>query len=560
MEPKDSYNYVPAVAASNYLPLEDKVLCDALLVRILTPGDEMRCTTTNADESTHLRYGKPWQNKSECFRITRDSCDLSHETRDCNAFYNAQVIVTSKNTSQAFETERFHPKTKTLLGPPAVKYSTTVSSLLFTIELPSTQSNQSLEDVFEKDLVYSVTLSTDKSVMMNVTQKFKEFEIPNLDSDTEYCGVVVFKVPPYMKVSERYTFCTRTLKVLVSEMEADFDQTLQPSFPREGGSLTLSCEFSSDLLTYQRALLWFKDGVPLPESQRRQLHTGSRSASLTITQVYKEDEGLYSIHLPTLTGVKEQSAYVFVRDAAAAVTGAPGSPLDVECSDINKDYVFLTWKPPSADGGSPVVGYFIDRLDIGSGQWVQCNDAPHNICRFPVVGLREGGIYQFRVRAVNKAGVGRPSKKTEAVTMVDPSEAGRVMVIQLEKGKIVITKDQLEGDILIPLPPTDAHVSEVSGACVVLSWTEPDPRGREPLTYYVEKSVAGSNSWQRANLEIPVHSPRFPIFDLTKGKSYCFRVRAVNKYGVSEPSLPSEVASLRETVGKYSSQTQKPYA
>ncbi|XP_033879083.3 uncharacterized protein LOC117413837 [Acipenser ruthenus] len=157
-------------------------------------------------------YGKPWQNKRECFYITRDSCDLSHETRDCNAFYNAQVIVTSKNTSQAFETERFHPKTKTLLGPPAVKYSTTVSSLLFTIELPSTQSNQSLEDVFEKDLVYSVTLSTDKSVMMNVTQKFKEFEIPNLDSDTEYCGVVVFKVPPYMKVSEPYMFCTRTLK------------------------------------------------------------------------------------------------------------------------------------------------------------------------------------------------------------------------------------------------------------------------------------------------------------------------------------------------------------
>ncbi|MGH0160597.1 UNVERIFIED_CONTAM: hypothetical protein FKN15_039815 [Acipenser sinensis] len=336
-------------------------------------------------------------------------------------------------------------------------------------------------------------------------------------------------VNSYQGVQSGYDSTKST--ILVSEMEADFDQTLQPSFPREGGSLTLSCEFSSDLLTYQRALLWFKDGVPLPESQRRQLHTGSRSASLTITQVYKEDEGLYSIHLPTLTGVKEQSAYVFVRDAAAAVTGAPGSPLDVECSDINKDYVFLTWKPPSADGGSPVVGYFIDRLDIGSGQWVQCNDAPHNICRFPVVGLREGGIYQFRVRAVNKAGVGRPSKKTEAVTMVDPSEAGRVM-----------------GDILIPLPPTDAHVSEVSGACVVLSWTEPDPRGREPLTYYVEKSVAGSNSWQRANLEIPVHSPRFPIFDLTKGKSYCFRVRAVNKYGVSEPSLPSEVASLRETV------------
>ncbi|XP_041090102.1 uncharacterized protein LOC121303453 [Polyodon spathula] len=157
-------------------------------------------------------YGKPWQNKSECYNITRHSCDLSHETADCNSFYNAKVIVTSKKGNQEFETKRFHPKTKTLLGPPAVKYSTTVSSLLLSIELPNTHSSQSLEDVFETDLVYHVTLSTDKSVMMNVTQKFKEFEIPKLDADTEYCGVVVFKVPPYMKISEPYKFCTRTLK------------------------------------------------------------------------------------------------------------------------------------------------------------------------------------------------------------------------------------------------------------------------------------------------------------------------------------------------------------
>uniref|UniRef100_A0A8B9PTY3 Myomesin 3 n=1 Tax=Apteryx owenii TaxID=8824 RepID=A0A8B9PTY3_APTOW len=39
---------------------------------------------------------------------------------------------------------------------------------------------------------------------------------------------------------------------------------------------------------------------------------------------------------------------------------------------------------------------------------------------------------------------------------------------------------------------------------------------------------------------MPVNSPRFALFDLVKGKSYCFRVRSVNKYGISEPSLPSE--------------------
>uniref|UniRef100_A0A672TVN4 Myomesin 3 n=1 Tax=Strigops habroptila TaxID=2489341 RepID=A0A672TVN4_STRHB len=39
---------------------------------------------------------------------------------------------------------------------------------------------------------------------------------------------------------------------------------------------------------------------------------------------------------------------------------------------------------------------------------------------------------------------------------------------------------------------------------------------------------------------MPANAPRFALFDLVKGKSYCFRVRSVNKYGLSEPSLPSE--------------------
>lgn len=48
-------------------------------------------------------------------------------------------------------------------------------------------------------------------------------------------------------------------------------------------------------------------------------------------------------------------------DAAAAVIGGPASPLSVQVSDINKNYVLLTWKPPSADGTSRVEGYYVER-------------------------------------------------------------------------------------------------------------------------------------------------------------------------------------------------------
>uniref|UniRef100_A0A8B9HJK6 Myomesin 3 n=1 Tax=Astyanax mexicanus TaxID=7994 RepID=A0A8B9HJK6_ASTMX len=40
-----------------------------------------------------------------------------------------------------------------------------------------------------------------------------------------------------------------------------------------------------------------------------------------------------------------------------------------------------------------------------------------------------------------------------------------------------------------------------------------------------------------------VQSTRFAAFDLQKGKSYCFRVRSINKYGISDPSEPSVPAA-----------------
>lgn len=43
------------------------------------------------------------------------------------------------------------------------------------------------------------------------------------------------------------------------------------------------------------------------------------------------------------------------------------------------------------------------------------------------------------------------------------------------------------GQIRVPFPPTDVRVCELSDTYAVLSWTEPDPRGREPLTYFVER-------------------------------------------------------------------------
>ncbi|XP_034410301.1 myomesin-3 [Cyclopterus lumpus] len=327
--------------------------------------------------------------------------------------------------------------------------------------------------------------------------------------------------------------------------EAQFGNTFPPTWVTEGDSLTLQVTFTSALLPFRQDVTWFRDGIQLYPSSNVDIKTVDDKASVTLKAAHKKHEGVYTARLRTWDEMQEHSAFVYVEDASAAVVGGPASPLAVQVTDINKDYVFLTWQPPSADGASPVEGYYVERCDINEGHWVRCNVHIQKMCYYPMFGLKEGTPYQFRVRAVNQAGAGRPSKATEPVLTADPLEHSRTTVVKVDRGRTVtITKNELEGRVKAPFPPTNVHACEVSETYVVLSWTEPEPRGSEPLTFYVERSLAGKSSWELASLDMEVNSPRFPVFDLAKGKQYCFRVRSINKYGVSDPSEPSAPISL----------------
>lgn len=54
-------------------------------------------------------------------------------------------------------------------------------------------------------------------------------------------------------------------------------------------------------------------GELLQDSERQELRYQDREASLTVPCAHKEDEGFYTIRVPSLDGYKEQTTYVFVR-------------------------------------------------------------------------------------------------------------------------------------------------------------------------------------------------------------------------------------------------------
>ncbi len=70
----------------------------------------------------------------------------------------------------------------------------------------------------------------------------------------------------------------------------------------------------------------------------------------------------------------------------------------------------MQWKKPDNDGGNPVNGYIVEYKEVDSNEWVQCNNYPVKLPEYTCSNVAEGSTYEFRVKAVNDAGAGLPSK------------------------------------------------------------------------------------------------------------------------------------------------------
>ncbi|XP_035256170.1 myomesin-2 [Anguilla anguilla] len=341
-------------------------------------------------------------------------------------------------------------------------------------------------------------------------------------------------------------------EITYTKIDITFLETFDVTFGTEGDTVTLVCKMDINpyLANLQPDAVWFRDEHLLKESKWAKIEAGGGVVKLTLPQLYKDDEGLYTLRMVTKGGSAVHSAYVFVTDGPPPVPKAPGAPMDIKIHDANRDYVIVSWKPPNTTTEGPIIGYFVDKCEVGTDNWVQCNDSPIKICKYPVASLFEGHSYYIRVRAVNAHGISRPSRMSDAIAAVDPTEFERLQAMKLGgKLDVVTYHDDLEAEGSPPGAPANVHASETDRTYVVLSWEPPAYRGRAPMWYYIEKSLADSGTWQRVNTQVPVRSPRYAVFDLAEGKLYSFRVLSANMYGLSESSPPSPAVQTQELKG-----------
>lgn len=97
---------------------------------------------------------------------------------------------------------------------------------------------------------------------------------------------------------------------------------------------------------------------------------------------------------------------------SSVVPGQPGKP---ECVDAGKDFIKITWTPPISTGGSPIIGYDVERRDKATGRWIKLNRKPEKPTEYYDDTVAEGHQYEYRVSAVNAAGAGKPSEASNVI-------------------------------------------------------------------------------------------------------------------------------------------------
>lgn len=97
--------------------------------------------------------------------------------------------------------------------------------------------------------------------------------------------------------------------------------------------------------------------------------------------------------------------------------GPPGKPV---AFNITSDGMTIRWEAPGFDGGSPILGYHVEKKDRNSLLWQKANSTIISNKEYRMIGLLEGLEYSFRVYAENNAGLSPVSEQSKHALAISP--------------------------------------------------------------------------------------------------------------------------------------------
>uniref|UniRef100_A0A4W5NKX7 Roundabout, axon guidance receptor, homolog 3 (Drosophila) n=1 Tax=Hucho hucho TaxID=62062 RepID=A0A4W5NKX7_9TELE len=269
------------------------------------------------------------------------------------------------------------------------------------------------------------------------------------------------------------------------------------------------------------AVFWQKEGsqillFPIQEAAQSGRFSVSLSGELTITDVHSEDSGYYicqaisvagSILTKALLEVESASSDrvpPIIRQGPANQTLAPGSTAHLQCHVMGNPLPSIQWEK--------------------DGQRILGDER---------VSLMENGMFQITNLQETDSG---------AYTCVASSSSGEttwsgVLTVKESGGSSV---PQASEPFQLPGPPQKPVVTDVTRNSVTLTWQPNAHEGGAAVTSYIIEAFSQSagSTWQTvADL---VKLEKHTVSGLFPNTIYLFIVRAVNAYGLSDPSPISE--------------------
>uniref|UniRef100_A0A6Q2ZIW2 Roundabout, axon guidance receptor, homolog 3 (Drosophila) n=1 Tax=Esox lucius TaxID=8010 RepID=A0A6Q2ZIW2_ESOLU len=269
------------------------------------------------------------------------------------------------------------------------------------------------------------------------------------------------------------------------------------------------------------AVFWQKEGsqillFPIQEAAQSGRFSVSLSGELTITDVHREDSGYYICQAISVAGsiltkallevesVPSDRVPPIIRQGPFNQTLAPGSTAQLQCHVMGNPLPSIQWEK--------------------DGQRILGNER---------VNLMENGTLQITNLQETDSG---------AYTCVASSSSGETTwsgVLTLkESGDWSVP--QASEPFQLPGPPQKPVVTDVTRNSVTLTWQPNAHEGGAAVTSYIIEAFSQSagSTWQTvADL---VKLEKHTVGGLFPNTIYLFIVRAVNAYGLSDPSPISE--------------------
>ncbi|KAL2775788.1 myosin-binding protein C, slow-type isoform 3 [Daubentonia madagascariensis] len=366
-------------------------------------------------------------------------------------------------------------------------------------------------------------LPVQESDRLKIVHKGRIHKLVIANALTEDEGDYVFAPDAYSVTLPAKVHVVDPPKIILDGLDADNTVTVIA-----GNKLRLEIPISGEP---PPKAIWSRADKAITEgSGRIRAESYPDSSTLVIDVAERDDSGVYHINLKNEAGEAHASIKIKVVDI-------PDPPVAPSVTEVGDDWCIMNWQPPVYDGGSPILGYFIERKKKQSSRWMRLNFELCKETTFEPKKMIEGVAYEVRIFAVNAVGVSKPSMPSKPFV-----------------------------PLAVTSPPTLLTVDSVTDTTVTMKWRPPDQIGAAGLDGYVlEYCFEGSTSakqsdengeaaydlpaedWIVANTEL-IDKTKFTITGLPTDARIFVRVKAINAAGASEPKYYSQPILVKEII------------